>query len=100
VRAQETHPDVIQMDLLMPGMDGIEATRQIISCRSGAQVLVLTSFAADNDKLMRAIRQVHRGEPSLDPTIARKLLQEIARPAKLQPAPKVLTAHEMIWYCG
>jgi NarL family two-component system response regulator LiaR len=116
LRAEETHPDVILMDLLMPGMDGIEATRQITSRRPGARVLVLTSFAADSkvfpaikagasgyllkdstpDELVRAIRQVHRGEPSLHPTIARKLLQEIARPAELEPAPEALTAREMM----
>ena len=116
LRAQETHPDVILMDLLMPGMDGIEATRQITSRQPKARILVLTSFAADNkvfpaikagaagyllkdsspDELVRAIRQVHRGEPSLHPTIARKLLQEIARPAELQPAPEALTAREMM----
>ena len=115
LRAEETHPDVILMDLLMPGMDGIEATRQITSRQPKARILVLTSFAADNkvfpaikagaagyllkdsspDELVRAIRQVHRGEPSLHPTIARKLLQEIARPAELQPAPEALTAREM-----
>jgi len=38
---------------------------------------------------------VHRGEPSLHPTIARKLLQEVAHPAELQPAPEALTAREM-----
>ena len=115
LRAAETHPDVILMDLLMPVMDGIEATRQITSQQPKARILVLTSFAADNkvfpaikagasgyllkdsspDELVRAIRQVHRGEPSLHPTIARKLLQEIARPADLQPAPEALTAREM-----
>ena len=114
-RAEESSPDVILMDLLMPGMDGIEATRQITSRRPGARVLVLTSFAADNkvfpaikagasgyllkdsspDELVRAIRQVHRGEPSLHPTIARKLLQEVARPVEPQPAPEALTAREM-----
>ncbi len=113
--AEESSPDVILMDLLMPGMDGIEATRQITSRRPGARVLVLTSFAADDkvfpaikagasgyllkdsspDELVRAIRQVHRGEPSLHPTIARKLLQEVARPVEPQPAPEALTAREL-----
>ena len=98
----------------MPGMDGIEATRQITGRQPGARILVLTSFAADNkvfpaikagalgyllkdsspEELVRAIRQVHRGEPSLHPTIARKLLQEVAHPADLQPAPEALTARE------
>ena len=114
LRAEETRPDVILMDLLMPGMDGIEATRQITSHHPGARVLVLTSFAADNkvfpaikagalgyllkdsspEDLIRAIRQVHRGEPALNPIIARKLLQEVAHPADLQPSVEVLTARE------
>ena len=91
-RAEETRPDVILMDLLMPVMDGIEATRQITGRHPEARVLVLTSFAADSkvfpaikagaagyllkdsspDELVRAIRQVHRGEPSLHPAIARQ----------------------------
>ena len=115
LRAQETHPDVILMDLLMPVMDGIEATRQISRGQPQARILVLTSFAADTnvfpaikagalgyllkdsspDDLVRAIRQVHRGEPSLDPAIARKLMQEIAHPVERQPAPEALTAREM-----
>src|SRR5512133_1339820 len=54
-RAEETQPDVILMDLLMPVMDGIEATRQITARRPEARVLVLTSFAADN-KVFPAIK--------------------------------------------
>ena len=115
LRAEETQPDVILMDLLMPGMDGIEATRQITDRQPGARILVLTSFAADNklfpaikagamgyllkdsspEELVRAIHQVHRGEAALHPTIARKLLQEIAQPVDPQPTPEALTVREL-----
>jgi len=99
-KAAALDPDVILMDIVMPEMDGIEATRRITADRPGSRILVLTSFAADDkvfpavkagalgyllkdstpEQLLEAIRQVHRGEPSLEPSIARKVLQELSHP--------------------
>lgn len=104
-QAEELRPDVILMDLVMPRLDGIEATRQITAALPGARILVLTSFAANEDvfpaikagalgyllkdsgpeALVTAIRQVNRGEPSLEPSIAHKVLLELANPPKQQP---------------
>jgi NarL family two-component system response regulator LiaR len=104
-QAETLHPDVILMDLVMPELDGIEATRQITSKLPGTHILVLTSFAADEkvfpaikagalgyllkdscpEELVEAIRKVYRGEPSLEPSIARKLLMELSHPPKQQP---------------
>ncbi len=108
-------PDVILMDLVMPVMDGIQATRQITARIPEARILVLTSFATDDkvfpaiqagalgyllkdsdaDDLVHAIEQVHRGEPSLHPSIARKVLQELSQPTDLPPSPEPLTEREV-----
>lgn len=50
----DLHPDVVLMDLLMPGMDGVEATRQVQTVSPDTQVVVLTSFS-DRDKILAAI---------------------------------------------
>jgi NarL family two-component system response regulator LiaR len=108
-------PDIVLMDLVMPEVDGIEAIRQIKARQLEVRILVLTSFAADDkvfpaikagalgyllkdsspEELVRAIHQVHRGESSLHPMIARKLLQELSQPADQPPAPEPLTEREV-----
>jgi NarL family two-component system response regulator LiaR len=113
--AQALHPDVILMDLVMPKIDGIEATRQITASQPGVRVLVLTSFAADDkvfpaikagalgyllkdtgpDDLLRAIHQVHLGQPTLEPSIARKVLSELAHPPQEPLTPDPLTEREL-----
>jgi NarL family two-component system response regulator LiaR len=113
--AERLDPDVILMDLVMPEVDGIEAVRRIMSARPQSRILVLTSFATDDqifpalkagalgyllkdsspEDLIQAIRQVHRGESSLHPTIARKVLQELSRPPQRPPTPEPLTEREM-----
>jgi len=114
-QAQALKPDVVLMDLVMPKLDGIEATRQITAQVPGARILVLTSFATDDkvfpaikagalgyllkdsgpDELIQAIRQVYRGEPSLEPSIARKVLSELAQPPKTPLTSEPLTEREM-----
>lgn len=114
-QALALHPDVTLMDLAMPEMDGLEAIRQITACQAGARILVLTSFVSDDKvfpaikagalgyllkdsepaDLIHAIRQVNRGEPSLHPSIAVKVLQELRRPAEKTPPPNALTVREV-----
>lgn len=96
---RELRPDVAVMDLQMPVMDGVEATRAIVAEASGTEVLVLTSFSdharidaaieagavgyllkdAEPEALLDGIRAVARGESPLDPRAARRLLARTAR---------------------
>jgi two-component system, NarL family, response regulator LiaR len=108
-------PDVVLMDLVMPEMDGIAAIQEIQARQLPVRILVLTSFATDDkvfpaikagalgyllkdsrpEELLEAIRRVHRGEPSLSPVIARKLLSEMARPSGQPATTDPLTGREL-----
>ena len=108
-------PDVALLDLVMPRKDGLAAIRDIKAQHPQARILVLTSFAEDEQvfpaikagalgyllkdaepaDLIHAIKQVSRGEPSLHPSIAVKVLQELRRPADKTPPPNALTAREV-----
>lgn len=108
--ARTLRPDVVLMDLKMPKMSGIQATRIIAGELSKTQVIILTTYDSDDwvfdgvragaqayllkdagkDELTAAIRGVHRGESQLDPGIARKVMDEFRRmsgPAAHPPAP-------------
>ena len=114
-KAQSLQPDVILLDLMMPRKSGLEAIGEIKEQNPDARILVLTSFAEDDKvfpairagamgyllkdassrELLRAIRDIHRGEPSMHPTIARKLMQELRRPSDLPPVEEPLTEREV-----
>lgn len=113
-KARSLKPDVILMDLMMPRKDGIKATGEIKQENPDARILVLTSFAEDEkvfsaikagalgyllkdaspQELLRAIREVYRGEPSMQPAIAHKVMRELQRESTLPPTEEPLTERE------
>jgi DNA-binding NarL/FixJ family response regulator len=92
-------PDVVLMDVRMPRVDGLEATRQLMSAQDPPRVLVLTTFGeertvyeamkagasgfllkdSERRSLLQAIRAVAVGDETLDPAITRRLIEEMAR---------------------
>ena len=118
--ARELDPDVVLMDIRMPELDGLEATRRLTASGERPRVLILTTFDLDEyvyealragasgfllkdtppEQLVQAIRVVAAGEALLAPSITRRLIEEFVdhgRPATVQPpaALQELTAREL-----
>ena len=113
-KAMQFSPNVILMDLMMPEMNGIEATRQIMTEQPDMHILVLTSFSTDDklfpaveagaqgyllkdagpEELLQAIRRAAKGESTLTPAIVRRLLREFSSDNKDWPPVEPLTERE------
>jgi DNA-binding NarL/FixJ family response regulator len=109
--ARATSPDVVVMDIRMPGMDGIEATQMITASGMRARVLVLTTFDDDDyvygalragasgflvkdmllEDILNAIRVVAAGDAMIAPGVTRRLIGEFAAQSRAGRSPKELT---------
>lgn len=113
--AEALHPDVILLDMVMPHKSGLEVIEELRQSNPDVGILVLTSFADDDmlfpaikagalgyllknaspRRLLVAIHDVYRGEPSLSSDVAKKLMLEMQRPSPLPPTEEPLTPREL-----
>jgi DNA-binding NarL/FixJ family response regulator len=108
-KAERYRPDIILMDIRMPELDGLEATRRILAADSGARILVLTTFDLDEyvyealragasgfvlkddppEQLLAAIHVVAAGDALLSPTVTKRVIKQFSRTPRPTPPPQL-----------
>jgi len=114
-KAPSLRPDIILLDIVMPRLDGVGTIQQLKAQGCQARIIIITSFVEDEQifpaikagalgyllkdsapqDLIQAIRDVYRGEPSLHPAVARKLMDELKHEPDLPPTEEPLTEREL-----